>query len=51
MILDQILEKMNYLTTYTAEIEVHENKDECTLKCAIYESVDKIGQVSDWTKC
>jgi len=51
MILDQILEKLNYLTTYTAEIEVHENKDECTLKCAIYESMDKIGQVSDWTKC
>lgn len=51
MILDQILEKLNYLTVYTAEIEVHENTQECTLKCAIYKSMDKIGQVSDWTKC
>ncbi|WP_455278505.1 hypothetical protein [[Eubacterium] cellulosolvens] len=51
MILDRILEKLNYLTTYTAGIEVHEDENECTLKCAIYESMDKIGQVSDWTKC
>jgi len=51
MILDQILEKLNYLTVYTAEIEVHADTQECTLKCAIYKSMDKIGQVSDWTKC
>jgi hypothetical protein len=51
MILDQILEKLNYLTVYTAGIEVNAEKQECTLKCAIYKSMDKIGQVSDWTKC
>ena len=50
MILDRIIEVLNYLTTYTAEIEVDEAEGECTLKCAIYETVDKIGQVSDWTK-
>ena len=51
MILDRISEVLNYLTTYTAEIEVHEDKEECTLKCAVYQSIDKIGQVSDWTEC
>ena len=51
MILDRILNLLNYLTTYTAGIEVEENSEKCTLKCAIYKSMDKIGQVSDWTKC
>jgi len=50
MILDRIIEVLHYLTTYTAEIKVEENKEECKLKCAIYETIDKIGQVSDWTK-
>lgn len=50
MILDRIIEVLHYLTTYTAELEVNENKEECTLKCAIYDTFDKIGQVSDWTK-
>lgn len=51
MILDQILEKLDYLTVYTAGIEVHDDKQECTLKCAVYKSMDTIGQVTDWTKC
>jgi len=50
MILDRIIEILHYLTTYTAEIDVDEKQKECTLKCAIYETIDKIGQVSDWTK-
>ena len=27
-----------------------EKENECTLKCAIYKTIDKIGQVSDRTK-
>jgi len=50
MILDQILEILNYAGVYTAEMKIEENKGECIVKCAIYENVDKIGQVSDWTK-
>ena len=50
MILDQIIEKLNYLTTYTAEMHTDENKGECVIKCAMYENSDKIGVVSDWTK-
>ncbi len=50
MILDQIIEKMGYLTTYTAELHIDETKGECILMCAIYENIDKVGVVSDWTK-
>lgn len=50
MIMGQIIDKLNYLTTYTARLEVDNAKGECELKCAIYENMDKIGVVSDWTK-
>lgn len=50
MILDRIIEVLHYLATYTAEVKVDEKKGECTLKCAVYPTIDKIGQVSDWTK-
>jgi hypothetical protein len=50
MILGQIIDKLNYLTTYTAGIEVDNAKGECQVFCAIYENVDKIGVVSDWRK-
>lgn len=50
MILDRIIEVLHYLTTYTANIKVDENKEECTLKCGIYKTIDSIGQVSDWTR-
>ena len=50
MILDRIIEILNYEAVYTAEMEIDESKGKCTVKCAIYENVDKIGQVSDWTK-
>lgn len=49
MILDRILEVLHYTGAYTAKVQVDEKKGECVVKCAIYESVDKIGQVSDWT--
>lgn len=50
MILDRILELVKYETTYTADMKIDENKNECVVKCAIYETIDKIGQVSDWTE-
>lgn len=50
MVLDKILEVSKYIGSYVAEMKIDEEKDECVVKCAIYENVDKIGQVSDWTK-
>lgn len=50
MILDRLIEILNYETTYTAKLHVDEQAGECVMKCAIYETVEKIGQVSDWTK-
>ena len=50
MILEQIMELLNYTSVYTAEIHIDEQKHECVVKCAIYENVGKIGQISDWTK-
>jgi hypothetical protein len=50
MILDQIIEKLKYETTYLAKLDIDEQKGECTIYAAIYETPDKIGEVSDWTK-
>jgi hypothetical protein len=50
MILDQLIEKLNYETTYLAKLDVDEVSEECNVKCAIYETPDKIGVVSDWTE-
>jgi len=50
MIMGQIIDKLNYLTCYTARLEVDNTKGECELFCAVYENMDKIGQVSDWLK-
>jgi len=55
MILDQIIDKLNYenaivvsnLGVPTTIIDV--DRKECVVKCALYETADKIGQVSDWT--
>ncbi len=49
MILDRILNILHYEMVYNALIEdIDTNKGECRLKCVIYESVAKIGQVGDW---
>ena len=49
MILDRILNILNYEMVYNASIEnIDTSKGECTLKCVIYESAEKIGQVGDW---
>jgi hypothetical protein len=50
MILDQLIEKLKYETTYLAKLDVDEKTKECRVKCAIYETPDKIGLVSDWSK-
>lgn len=50
MILEQVITVLGYSGVYTAEMKINPDKEEeCTIKCALYESVDKIGQVSDWT--
>ena len=50
MINDQLIEKLNYETTYVAAIDVDEKSGLCQLKIAIYSDKDKIGAVSDWSE-
>lgn len=50
MILDQLIEKLRYTTTYMADLGVDEETGECDIKAAIYATADKIGVVSDWSK-
>jgi hypothetical protein len=49
MILDQLIEKLGFATTYVADLEVASDTGECTVKAAIYETADKVGNVCDWT--
>ena len=49
MNLNQIIEKLNFETTYVADIEVDDSKIECLIKSAIFESPEKISKVCDWT--
>jgi hypothetical protein len=48
MILDQLIEKLKYETTYLAKLDFDGETGECKVKCAIYKTPDKIGVVSDW---
>jgi hypothetical protein len=50
MIGDRIIEILNYETTYMADMDIDEHEGHCIVKYAIFENIDKIGQVSDWTK-
>ncbi len=50
MILDQLIEKLGYETTYLAKLTINGETKECRVKCAIYATPEKIGMVSDWTK-
>jgi hypothetical protein len=50
MILDQIHEKLHYETSYLAKLATDENKKECIAYAAIYETPEKIAEVSDWLK-
>ncbi len=49
MILDQLIEKLGFATTYVADLEVDEASGECVIKSAIFETADKIGNVCDWS--
>ena len=48
MILDQLIEKLNFETTYLAEVDIDENTGECITRSAVYEDEDKIGSVCNW---
>ncbi len=50
MILDQLIEKLGYATTYVADLKVDDVKGECLIRAAIYATPQKIGEVSDWSK-
>ena len=50
MVLDQLIEKLHFETTYLARLDIDEKRGECTVQCAIYETADKIGEISDWSK-
>ncbi len=50
MVLDQLIEKLGFATTYVADLEVNGETDECLIKSAIYETPAKIGAVSDWSE-
>ena len=50
MIGDRIIEILDYETCYMANIDIDEHKGKCIVKYAIFENIEKIGQVSDWTK-
>jgi hypothetical protein len=49
MILDQLIEKLNFATTYVADLEVDADSGECTVKSAIFQTAEKIGNVCDWS--
>jgi hypothetical protein len=48
MVLDQLIEKLNFETTFVADLHIDENSGECRVWCAIYEDEDKIGSVCNW---
>jgi len=50
MILDQLIEKLDFETTYVADVKIDERTEACRVTSAIYEDEDKIGLVSDWSR-
>jgi hypothetical protein len=48
MILDQVHEKLKYTTSYLAKLGIDGENKRCLVYMALYETPDKIGQVSDW---
>ena len=50
MVLDQLIEKLGYATTYLADLDVDERNGECSVMAAIYATPDSVGLVSDWSK-
>ncbi len=50
MIMDQLIEKLDYETSYLSEIRIDEKTGECRTRSAIYEDEDKIGLVCNWNE-
>jgi nitrogenase subunit NifH len=48
MILDQVHEKLKYTTSYLAKLGIDADNKQCLVYMALYETADKIVQVSDW---
>ena len=48
MVLDQIHAKLKYTTSYLAKLGIDPENNRCLIYMALYETPDKIGQVSDW---
>jgi hypothetical protein len=50
MILDQIHDKLKYTTSYLTKLAIDGDNKQCLVYMALYETPEKIGQVSDWLK-
>jgi hypothetical protein len=50
MILDQLIEKLGFETTYVADLEIEEDAGSCRIWSAIYEDESKIGAVCNWNE-
>lgn len=48
MLQDQLIEKLNYETCYLGEVIVHNDTGTCRTRSAVYETIDKIGEVCNW---
>lgn len=48
MVLDQLIEKLGFESTYVADLEIDTEGDSCRIWSAIYEDEDKIGAVCNW---
>jgi hypothetical protein len=50
MILDQLIERLNFETTYLADLDIDTDAGLCNVKSAMYQTPDQIGLVCDWTE-
>jgi hypothetical protein len=48
MMLDMVHEKLKYETSYLTKLAIDGKNKECLVYMALYETADKIGQVSNW---
>ena len=48
MVLDQLIEKLDFETTYVADLIIQDNTGQCKVLSAIYENEDQIGRVCNW---
>jgi hypothetical protein len=50
MVIDQLVERLGYETSFIGDIRIDEGKGACTVRYAVFESAEKIGCVSDWSR-